>query len=83
MDPRTHIRNMDQNTQLAALGAVAANEYMEGKNDRADAARLQVVHLMKKLTTGTTLFILTFLLQGMQGGVPQGDPGELAPKCRS
>ena len=42
MDPRTHIRNMDQNTQLAALGAVAANEYMEGKNDRADQERIQV-----------------------------------------
>jgi len=43
MDPRTHIRNMDQNTQLAALGAVAANEYMEGKNDRADQERIQAM----------------------------------------
>ena len=42
MDPWTHIRNMDQNTQLSALGAVAANEYMEGKNDRADQERIQV-----------------------------------------
>merc|ERR1719430_2552613 len=40
MDPRTHIRNMDTTTQMAALGTVAAGEYMENKQDRDDQARL-------------------------------------------
>jgi len=43
MDPRTHIRAMPKETQLAALGAVAANEYMEGNKERDDAARLSAM----------------------------------------
>jgi len=43
MDPRNHIRNMDRNTQMAALGAVAANEYMDSRNDKNDAARMQAM----------------------------------------
>jgi len=40
LDPRTHVRNMAPETQLAAIGAVAANEYMENKNDSNDQARI-------------------------------------------
>lgn len=40
LDPRTHVRNMAPETQLAAIGAVAANEYMENKNERNDQARI-------------------------------------------
>lgn len=43
MDPRTHIKNMSPEAQMAALGAVAANEYIERKDDRNDAARIQAM----------------------------------------
>jgi len=43
MDPRNHIRNMAPETQMAALGAVAANEYMESRNEKGDAARMQAM----------------------------------------
>jgi hypothetical protein len=33
---------MSPEAQMAALGAVAANEYLEGRDDRNDAARIQV-----------------------------------------
>lgn len=43
MDPRNHIRNMAPETQMAALGAVAANEYLENRNEKGDAARMQAM----------------------------------------
>jgi len=43
MDPRNHIRNMAPETQMAALGAVAANEFMENRNEKNDAARMQAM----------------------------------------
>merc|ERR1719348_220434 len=40
LDPRNATRGMGTGTQMAALGAVAANEYMENKNDQNDAQRI-------------------------------------------
>jgi len=40
LDPRNATRGMGTGTQMAALGAVAANEYMENKNDRNDEQRI-------------------------------------------
>jgi len=42
-DPRRRIQGMDRNTQMAALGAVAANEYMDSRNEKGDAARMQAM----------------------------------------
>lgn len=40
MDPRNATRGMGTGTQMAALGAVAAGEYMDRKADRDDDARV-------------------------------------------
>merc|ERR1719348_2900311 len=40
LDPRNATRNLGTGTQMAALGAVAATEYMDNKNERNDEQRI-------------------------------------------
>jgi len=59
MDPRNAMREagMTQEAQLATLGAVAAGEYMENRNDKQDEARISAMQ-------GQSI--------GMPGGAPPG-----------
>lgn len=59
MDPRNAMREagMGQGAQMAALGAVAAGEYMENRNDKQDEARVAAMQ-------GQSM--------GMPGGAPPG-----------
>jgi len=59
LDPRNAMREagMGQGAQMAALGAVAAGEYMENRNEKQDEARIAAMQ-------GQSL--------GMPGGAPAG-----------
>jgi len=59
LDPRNAMREagMGQEAQMAALGAVAAGEYMENRNEKQDEARIAAMQ-------GQSL--------GMPGGAPAG-----------
>eukprot|EP00092_Neocalanus_flemingeri_P004439 GFUD01004774.1.p1 GENE.GFUD01004774.1~~GFUD01004774.1.p1 ORF type:complete len:566 (+),score=118.87 GFUD01004774.1:136-1833(+) len=59
LDPRNAMRDagMGPGTQMAALGAVAAGEYMENRNDKQDEARVAAMQ-------GQSM--------GMPGGAPPG-----------
>jgi len=59
LDPRNAMRDagMGQGAQMAALGAVAAGEYMENRNDKQDEARVAAMQ-------GQSM--------GMPGGAPPG-----------
>jgi len=59
LDPRNAMREagMGQGAQMAALGAVAAGEYMENRNDKQDEARVAAMQ-------GQSM--------GMPGGAPPG-----------
>jgi len=59
MDPRNAMKEagMGQGAQMAALGAVAAGEYMENRNDKQDEARVAAMQ-------GQSM--------GMPGGAPPG-----------
>ena len=60
LDPRNAMREagMGQGAQMAALGAVAAGEYMENRNDKQDEARVAAMQ-------GQSM--------GMPGGAPPGN----------
>ena len=60
LDPRNAMREagMGQGAQMAALGAVAAGEYMENRNEKQDEARIAAMQ-------GQSL--------GMPGGAPAGN----------
>jgi len=66
LDPRNAMRDagMGQGAQMAALGAVAAGEYMEKRNDQQDEGRVAAMQGQSMGMPG-----------GAPPGYPQGGPG--------